>query len=171
MICASWHRLLACWRPSEDGYTVVIRDGRGQQHFTGTLCRLNDGWLILRYVKKIYPQTIPPYTSITSGNHWQTPATAAAVAHQLWGVVCSAFRHALLYTLLVTSYISSEQSGHSPLMSGISKSFSPRELPLTGYVLIFGPFSVNPGEAEWEDPNRSTVKYSDQPVSHQQSHS
>ena len=36
------------------------------------------------------------------------------------------------------------QSGHPPLTSDITETFSPRHLLLTGYFLIFGPFSVNP---------------------------
>ncbi len=54
-------------------------------------------------------------------------------------------------TLVVTSgYLSyccrsiiSNQSAHSPLTSGINKAFSSTQLPLTGYFLFFGPFSVN----------------------------
>ncbi len=55
-------------------------------------------------------------------------------------------------TLVVTSgYLSyccrsiiSNQSAHSPLTSNINKAFSSTQLPLTGYFLLFGSFSVNP---------------------------
>ncbi len=58
----------------------------------------------------------------------------------------------ILHTLVVTSgYLSycclsiiSDQSVHSPLTSDINKAFSSTQLPLTGYFLFFGPFSVNP---------------------------
>ena len=78
--------------------------------------------------------------------------SSAAVAHLLQGSTCCVFRDALLHTSVVTSgylsscclSISSNQSGPSPLTSGINKAFSPTELPLTGYFLFFGPFSVNP---------------------------
>ncbi len=36
------------------------------------------------------------------------------------------------------------QSAHSPLTSDINKAFSSTQLPLTGYFLFFGSFSVNP---------------------------
>ncbi len=78
--------------------------------------------------------------------------SSAAEARLLQGSTCCVFRDGLLHTLVVTSgYLSycclsiiSNQPGHSPLTSGIDKVFSPRELPLTGYFLFFGPFSVNP---------------------------
>ncbi len=58
----------------------------------------------------------------------------------------------ILQILVVTSgYLSycclsiiSNQSVHSPLTSDINKAFSSTQLPLTGYFLFFGPFSVNP---------------------------
>ncbi len=58
----------------------------------------------------------------------------------------------ILHTLVVTSgYLSycclsiiSNQSAHSPLTSDIIKAFSSTQLPLAGYFLFFGPFSVNP---------------------------
>jgi len=78
--------------------------------------------------------------------------SSAAVAHLLQGLMCCSFRDGLLQTLVVTNgYLSYcclciilNQSGHSPLTSGINKAFSPRELLLTGYFLFFGPSSVNP---------------------------
>ncbi len=62
------------------------------------------------------------------------------------------FRDGILHTLVVTSgYLSycclsiiSNQSAHSPLTSDINKAFSSTQLPLTGYFLFLGPFSVNP---------------------------
>ncbi len=56
------------------------------------------------------------------------------------------------WSLVVTSgYLSycclsiiCNQSAHSPLTSDINKTFSSTQLPLTGYFLFFGPFSVNP---------------------------
>ncbi len=58
----------------------------------------------------------------------------------------------ILHTLVVMSgYLSycclsiiSNQCAHSPLTSEINKAFSSTQLPLTGYFLFFGPFSVNP---------------------------
>ncbi len=60
------------------------------------------------------------------------------------------FRDGILHTLVVTSgYLSycclsiiSNQSAHSPLTS--TRHFLSTQLPLTGYFLFFGPFSVNP---------------------------
>ncbi len=77
--------------------------------------------------------------------------SSAAVAHLLQGSKCCAFRDCFQHTLLVTrGYLSycclsifSIQSVHSPLISDINKAFSTK-LPLTGYFLFFGPFSVNP---------------------------
>ncbi len=78
--------------------------------------------------------------------------SSAAVAHLLQGSTCCAFRDGILHTLVVTSgYLSycclsiiSNQSAHSPLTSDINKAFSSTQLPLTGYFLLFWPFSVNP---------------------------
>ncbi len=78
--------------------------------------------------------------------------SSAVVAHLLQGSTCCTFRDGILHTLVVTSgYLSycclsiiSNQSAHSPLTSDINKAFSSTQLPLTGYFLIFGPFSVNP---------------------------
>ncbi len=79
---------------------------------------------------------------------WSSPS----VAHLLQGLTSCEFRDALLHTSVVTSgylryccfLINSNKSGHSPLTSGINKAFSPTELPLTGYFVFFGPFSINP---------------------------
>ncbi len=73
-------------------------------------------------------------------------------SHLLQGSICCAFRDGILHTLVVTSgylsycclFIISNQSAHSPLTSDINKAFSTTQLPLTGYFLFFGPFSVNP---------------------------
>ncbi len=81
--------------------------------------------------------------------------SSAAVAHLLQGSTCSAYRDGILPTLIVTSgYLSycclsiiSNQSAHSPLTSDINKPFSSTQLPLTGYFLFFGPFSVNPRDS------------------------
>ncbi len=78
--------------------------------------------------------------------------SSAAVVHLLQGSTCCAFRNGILHILVVTSgYLSycclsiiSNQSVHSPLSSDINKAFSSTQLPLTGYFLFFGPFSVNP---------------------------
>ncbi len=78
--------------------------------------------------------------------------SSAAGAHLLQGSTCCVFRDGILHTLVVTSgYLSycclsiiSNQSVYSPLTSDISKACSPTQLPLTGYFLFFGPFSVNP---------------------------
>ncbi len=77
---------------------------------------------------------------------------SAAGAHLLQGLTCCAFRDGILHTLVVTSgYLSycclsiiSNQSAHSPLTSDINKAFSSTQLPLTGYFLFFGTFSLNP---------------------------
>src|SRR4029434_274172 len=90
-------------------------------------------------------------------------SSSAAVAHLLQGSMCCAFRDALLHTLVVTSgYLSYcclsiilNQSGYSPLTSGINKAFSPREVPLTGYFL--GPFSVTLEMMLCENPSISAV--------------
>ncbi len=56
------------------------------------------------------------------------------------------FRDALLHTSVIMSYCClaiSSKSGHSPLTSGKKKKKKKStELPLTGYFLCFGPFSV-----------------------------
>ncbi len=78
--------------------------------------------------------------------------SSAAVAHLLQGSTSCAFREGIMHTLVVTSgYLSycclsiiSNQSAHSPLTSDINKAFSSTKLPLTGYYLLFGPFSLNP---------------------------
>ncbi len=78
--------------------------------------------------------------------------SSAAVAHLLQGSMCCVFRDGILHTLVVTSgYLSycclsifSNQSAHSPLTADIKKAFSSTQLALTGYILFFGPFSVNP---------------------------
>ncbi len=80
--------------------------------------------------------------------------SSAAVAHLLQGSTCCAFRDGILHILVVTSgYLSywclsiiSNQSANSPLTSDINKVFSSTQLPLTGYFLFSGPFSVNPRE-------------------------
>ncbi len=78
--------------------------------------------------------------------------SSAAVAHLLQGSTCCAFRDGILHTLVVTSgflsycclSIISNQSAHSPLTSDINTAFLSTQLPLTGYFISFGPFSVNP---------------------------
>ncbi len=78
--------------------------------------------------------------------------SSAAEAHLLQGSTCCAFRDGILHILVVTSvYLSycclsiiSIQSAHSPLIRLDLKAFSSTQLPLTGYFLCFGPFSVNP---------------------------
>ncbi len=78
--------------------------------------------------------------------------SSAAGAHLLQGSMCCVFRDGILHTLVVTSgdlsycclSIISNQSAHSPLTSDINKAFSSTQLPLTGYLLFFRAFSVNP---------------------------
>ncbi len=80
--------------------------------------------------------------------------SSAAVAHLLQGSTCCVFRNGILYTLVeMSDYLSycylsiiSNQSAHSPLTFDINKAFSSTQLPLTGYFLFFGPFSINPRE-------------------------
>ncbi len=71
--------------------------------------------------------------------------SSAAVVNLLQGLMCCTFRDGILHILVVTSYcclsIISNQSAHSPLTS--TRHFRPHNLPLTGYFLFFGPFSVN----------------------------
>ncbi len=106
--------------------------------------------------------------------------SSAAVAHLLQGSTCCAFRDGILHILVVTSgYLSycclsiiSNQSAHSPLTSNINKAFSSTKLPLTGYFLFFGPFSVNPRNGCVKIPvDQQFLKYSDhQQPFHIQSH-
>ncbi len=89
--------------------------------------------------------------------------SSAAEAHLLQGSTCCAFRKGILHTLVVTmGYLSyfclsviSNQSAHSPLTSDINKAFPSTQLPLTGYFLFFGPFSVNLEMVVHENPSRS----------------
>ncbi len=77
--------------------------------------------------------------------------SSAAVAHLLQGSMCCVFRDGILHTLdLTNGYLNycclsiiSNQSAHFPLTSDINKVLSSTQLPLTGYFLFFGPFSVN----------------------------
>ncbi len=82
---------------------------------------------------------------------------APGVVFCCWSPSASGFdvlcvQRCILQILVVTSgYLSycclsiiSNQSAHSPLTSDINKTFSSTQLPLTGYFLFFGPFSVNP---------------------------
>ncbi len=101
--------------------------------------------------------------------------SSAAGVHLLQGSMCCVFRDGILQILVVTSgYLSycclsiiSNQSVHSPLTSDINKAFSSTQLPLTGYFLFFRPFSVE--MVVCENPvDQQFVKYSDQPVWHQQ---
>jgi len=88
---------------------------------------------------------------------------------QFQGLTCCVFRDAHLQTSVVTSAylsycclsISLNQSGHSPLTSGINKAFSATELPLTGNFLIFWLCIRIPVDQLF-------LKYPDLPVTHQQ---
>lgn len=66
--------------------------------------------------------------------------------------------------------ISLNQSGLSPLTSDINKAFSPREPLFTGYFPFFSLFSVNPRDfCVGKIPiNQQFLKYSAQPIMHQQ---
>jgi len=44
-----------------------------------------------------------------------------------------------------------------PFTSDLIKAFSPTELPLTGFFILFCPFSVNPKQVVCENPSRSAV--------------
>ncbi len=82
-----------------------------------------------------------------SWQDWHLVWSSVDVALLLQGLTWCAFRDAFLHTSAVTSSyfsVALHQSGHSPLTSGINKAFSPTELPLNGYFLFFGTFSVNP---------------------------
>ncbi len=96
----------------------------------------------------------PAGSTSEDGSWWERHPvwSSAAVAHLLQGSMCCVFRDGILQILVVTSgYLSycclsiiSNQSVHSPLTSDTNKAFSSTQLPLTGYFLFFGPFSVNP---------------------------
>ncbi len=81
--------------------------------------------------------------------------SSAVEAHLLQGSTCCVFRDGIMHTLVVMGgYLSyfclsiiSNLSSHSPLISDINKAFLSTQLPLTGYFLFFGPFSVNPRDA------------------------
>src|SRR4029434_2169893 len=104
-------------------------------------------------------------------------SSSAAVAHLLQGSTCCVFRDALLHTLVVTSgYFSYcclsiilNQSGHSPLTSGINKAFSPSSTHWI-FSLFFGPFSVTLEMVVRENPSRSAVSEILSLFGHVQSH-
>ncbi len=99
----------------------------------------------------ILSELYPPFP-VLSRQERNPVWSSAAVAHLFQGSTCCAFRDGILHMLVVTSgYLSycclsiiSNQSAHSPLTSDINKAFPSTQLPLTGYFLFFGPFSVNP---------------------------
>jgi len=90
--------------------------------------------------------------SLVSCSYLTSVCSSAAVALLLQGSTCCVFRDALQQISVGTSgylsycclSISSNQSSHSPLTSGINKTFSPTELLFTRYFHFFRPFSVNP---------------------------
>ncbi len=72
------------------------------------------------------------------------------ICFRVWRVVRSEMVFCIPW-LITSGYLShcclsiiSNQSAHSALTSDINKTFSYTQLPLTGYFLFFGPFSVNP---------------------------
>ncbi len=84
------------------------------------------------------------YTTSSSLNHWDK----AGWIHAFMFFTCSCY---------CCLSIISNQSVHSPLTSDINKAFSSSQLPLNGYFLFFGPFSVNPRGVVCENPSRSAV--------------
>ena len=89
-----------------------------------------------------------PKLPYTAGNY-RTPQ----ISYCFPKLLCIAGRYQTLH-----------QSAHSPPTSHINKAFSFTQLPLTGFLLFFGPFSVNPRDVLGENPSRSAVL----PVWHQQ---
>lgn len=69
---------------------------------------------------------------------------SVSVAHLLQALICCVFRDAFLYTLyIINGYlgfwclpVTSKQLGHFSLTSGNTKTFLPRELPLTRYFIL-----------------------------------
>lgn len=137
--------------------SFIKRVGRGQRQYSGWLLCLTNAPLVLRRTKW---GNIPQTTSFDDtcelqpqfpGLSWQEQhlmLSSAAVVHPLQGSTCCAFIDAFLHTLVATSgYLSycwltfsSKLCGHS-LISGINKTFLPRDMPLTSYFLFFGYFS------------------------------
>lgn len=137
--------------------SFIKRVGRGQRQYSGWLLCLTNAPLVLRRTKW---ENIPQTTSFDDtcelqpqfpGLSWQEQhlmLSSAAVVHLLQGSTCCAFIDAFLHTLVATSgYLSycwrtfsSKLCGHS-LISGINKTFLPRDVPLTSYFLFFGYFS------------------------------
>ncbi len=120
---------------------------------------------------------LQPLFPVLRWQEWHPVWSSAAVAHLLQGLKCCAFRDGILHALVVTSgYLSycclsiiSNQSTHTPLTSDINKAFASTQLPLTGYFLFFGPFSLNPRWLCVKIPvDQQFLKYSDQPVLCQQ---
>ncbi len=76
---------------------------------------------------------------------WQPVWFSAAGTHLLQGSTCCVFRYVFCRTWLViwvtVVFLSSLTS---PFSSDINKALSSTQLPLTGYFIFFGPFSVNP---------------------------
>lgn len=78
------------------------------------------------------------------------------ICFRVWPVVRGGLLHTLVVTSGFVSYccpsIISNESGYSPPTCGIKKAFfCPWELPLAGYFLIFGAFTVNPrGGCVWK---------------------
>jgi len=96
--------------------------------------------------------------------------SSAPVALLLQGLMCWAFRNALLQRSLLTIWdtVAFLSAYHSPLTPGINKAFSPTELPLSGYFLFFGPFSVTVVMVLCENLFLKILKYSDQHVWYKQ---
>ncbi len=145
-----WHGALSCWKYIRRWYTVVIkrwtccsrnRDSSDQATFFQSSI-VQFWWVCVNCILNavlIWPERHPVWSS-------------AAGVHLFQGSTCCVFRDGILHTLVVTSgYLSycclsiiSNQSVHSPLTSDINKAFSSTQLPLTGYFLLLGSFSVNP---------------------------
>lgn len=156
MVRTLWHGMLSCWsQPSEDGYIVVIKG------WTQSATMLNI-WYKAECLACLQNLDSTIYNSqqklrlIWPGNSLQSFVTEFwwVLAHMSYtcGLLLlystcfkdnCAFRHAFLYTLVVTSSYWSccflplifRQSGHSPL------TFGTRHFYLEW--LIYRPFSVN----------------------------
>lgn len=80
------------------------------------------------------------------GRNWDSSDEAALFQCSVlqfwwcWQDCCCRFFFKWLFQLLLPSH---QLEAHSPLISGIGKVFSPRDLLLTGYFLFFKPISVN----------------------------
>ncbi len=150
-----FHVRYAKFWPYHLNVTAEIETHQTRQRFSNLL--LSRLWWVLC-------ELYPPFPVL----NWQErhPVwSSAAVAHLLQGsnVLCVQRWYSAYPWLLQSGYLSylclsiiSNKSAHSS--SDINKPFLTTQLPLTGYFLFFGPFSVNPRDScELKIPCRSAV--------------